>query len=669
MLTAICRTAVFRVRPLRLAAAIGLAAFCIVASHAAPSQIPVGDFVRRGLFSDPSLSPDGKHLVVKQRVQKDGRDVTLIVVYDLADMKIVSTVRLPVFQEPAGYVWITNGRLAVTVAQEFGSLEKPQLTGEVLAMDMDGQRQQYLYGYKPGQRGMYVKAADPGWASINHVPADLNGHLLLTEFKYGDGERATFLYDVDAVTAKRHAVADIAKPNFDFLVQEDGTARFAYGVGEDTDLSVLKYDDATRQWQELPGTDKANLFPLAMSPGNRDFIAGVAKQQGPRALVRQSLADGERTILAEDKVGDIDVIEWGPRHQVPIAAATGVGIPKPRYLDEKLPEARLHRLLSSQFPGSYVHFINFSQDGGKLLFSVESDRDPGTFYLLDRLANKATFLFAEMPWIDPARMAERRPIHFATRDGVELHGYLTMPSERGDGKPPLILLPHGGPHGVTDDWFFDSDAQFLASRGYAVLQVNYRGSGGRGSAFRVAGYRQWGGRIQDDLIDGVRWVVAQGAVDDSRICAYGGSFGAYSAMMTAIREPGLFKCAVGYAGVYDLALMYGNDEVAESKQYFKSLVRVLGQDPVELAANSPARLADKLTVPVLLVHGSEDTRTPPNQAKAMRDALRKVGRPPEWLYVDGEGHGFYSEKNRQAFYEKLEAFLANHLAKRGDVQR
>ena len=647
------------------AAAAGLAALAFVAAdtHAAPPQVPVSDFVRRGLFSDPSLSPDGNHLVVKQRIQKDDRDVTLIVVYRLADMKMISTVRLPVFEEPAGYAWVTNTRLAVTVAREFGSLERPQLTGEVLAMDIDGQRQQYLYGYKPGQLGTRVKLSDDGWASINHVPGELNGRVFLTEKEYGDGKKSTLLFDVDALTAKRHLIADIPKPNFDFLVQTDGTPRFAYGWEEDSKFYVFKYDDGTRLWQEFSAADKASVFPLAVSPDSRQVIAHVAIQRGPRALVRQTLADGARTTLAEDKVGDIDLIEWGPRNRFAFAATTLVGMPRLRYFDEQRSEAQLHKQLSSQFAGSYVHFINFSQDGGKLLFSVQSDRDPGSFYLLDRSANKATFLFAAMPWIDPARMAERRPVQFKARDGTELHGYLTMPAQRVEGKVPLILLPHGGPHGVADDWFFDSDAQFLATRGYAVLQVNYRGSDGRGRAFETDGYRQWGGRIQDDLIDGVRWVVAQGAVDEGRICAYGGSFGAYSAMMTAIREPGLIKCAVGYAGAYDLALMYRNDEVAGSKKYFNYLVRAIGQDPTELANNSPARLADKLTVPVLLVHGSEDMRTPPNQAEAMRDALKKAGRPPEWLFVQGEGHGFYSEKNRQAFYESLEAFLAKHLAK------
>jgi dipeptidyl aminopeptidase/acylaminoacyl peptidase len=169
--------------------------------------------------------------------------------------------------------------------------------------------------------------------------------------------------------------------------------------------------------------------------------------------------------------------------------------------------------------------------------------------------------------------------------------------------------------------------------------------------------------VQEDLIDGVRWLVARGTVDGTRMCTFGGSFGAYAAMMTTIRAPGLFKCAVGYSGLYDLAQMYDADEAVESKKVFNYFVKAIGRDPNELASNSPTRLADKLTVPVLLVHGGKDRRTPPLQAKTMREALIKAGRPPEWMYVDGEGHGFYAQASRAAFYEKLESFLAKHLAK------
>lgn len=643
-------------------AIVGLASCAGATVHAAPPQVPIRAFVLRPQFSNPSLSPDGAHLVVTRLIQQDGRDVKVMVVYDLAQMKVLSTVRLPVFDEPENYYWVTPQRLTVEIAHETGSLDAPQLTGEILAMDLDGSHQEYLYGYKEvTRRGGRVMTPDKGWAWVNSIGS--GGHLLLTENLWGVKENNSQLYDVDSSAAHRRLVAEIAMKDFDFLVQCDGKPRFAFGTDKDAEPAVFEYDDDRREWRDLRGTARGDMAPLAMSPDNRDVFARVSTKRGPSSLVKLGMASGERTTLAEDPVGTIDAIEYGPFPETPFAAGTSVGRPKLTYFDAQRPEARLHQLLSAQFPESYVHFINFSRDGGKLLFSVASDRDPGAFYLFDRVTNKAMLLFPVSPWVDPSRMAERRPIRFTASDGLEIHGYLTLPPDTAGTKPPLVLLPHGGPHGVADAWGFDSDAQFLASRGYAVLQVNYRGSGGRGRGFQIAGYRLWGGRVQDDLIDGVRWLVAQGTVDATRMCAFGASFGAYAAMMTTIRSPGLFKCAVGYSGLYDLAQMYDEDRTVVNEKSFNYLVKVVGQDPIELANNSPTRLADKLTVPVLLAHGSKDTRTPPLQAKTMREALIKAGRPPEWMFVDGEGHGFYSEQSRTAFYEKLEAFLAKHLAK------
>ena len=258
-------------------------------------------------------------------------------------------------------------------------------------------------------------------------------------------------------------------------------------------------------------------------------------------------------------------------------------------------------------------------------------------------------------------MAERRPIAFKARDGLDLYGYMTVPKHAPGVKLPMVLLPHGGPHGPYDSWFFDRDAQFLASRGYAVLQVNFRGSGGRGVNFERSGYRQWGAKVQDDLIDGVKWAIGEGEVDGARVCAYGASFGAYSALMLAAREPALFKCAVGYAGIYDLKLLLTSDNAIRSKTTLNFMKKYVGQDQAELNRFSPALLASQITSPVLLVHGEKDKTAPFEHAEAMRAALVKVNRAPEWLVAPTEGHGFYDTRNITMFYEKLGAFLDKHI--------
>jgi dipeptidyl aminopeptidase/acylaminoacyl peptidase len=261
-------------------------------------------------------------------------------------------------------------------------------------------------------------------------------------------------------------------------------------------------------------------------------------------------------------------------------------------------------------------------------------------------------------------MAERRPIQYRARDGMTIEGFLTVPAHPAGTRLPLIVMPHGGPHFVRDNWYFDSDAQFLASRGYAVLQPNFRGSSGRGDKFKHAGYRQWGAAMMDDIVDGVKWAGSQPDVDMSRVCTFGGSFGGYAALMLTVREPAMFKCAVGFAGVYDLARIYDEKRVHGHEAAEAFYRKTIGEDKGELARFSPARQADKIKVPVLLIHGEKDEVAPIEQFDVMNEALTKAGHPPETMRVAKESHGFFDEDNQAAMLQRLETFFAKYLGQK-----
>ena len=225
----------------------------------------------------------------------------------------------------------------------------------------------------------------------------------------------------------------------------------------------------------------------------------------------------------------------------------------------------------------------------------------------------------------------------------------------------MVVLPHGGPHGIYDNWGYDSDAQFLASRGYGVLQVNYRGSGGRGRDFIESGYEEWGGKMQDDVADGVKWAIDSKLADANRICTYGASYGGYAALMQPIRYPGMYKCAIGYVGVYDLEVMKTEGDIKDRASGRRYLDRVLGTDEAKLKAWSPAQNVDKIKVPVFLVQGSVDKRVPMEQFNALKDAFKTAGTPIETMVVQGEGHGFYKPENRAELYRRMEAFLSKYI--------
>jgi dienelactone hydrolase len=633
---------------------------CAGSSLAADKLIPIEHFVHEDDYAQPRLSPDGKYLALTVRVPLNKRFVPTIVVYSLPDMKQQGAVRMPVYEIPDKYYWVTNTRLLVTKAKELGSREQPVLTGEIFAMDYNGENQEYIYGYNEGLKGNSKFGDSRGSGTVSGIPKSRNGRFYMTTSLW-DAER-TMMYEVDSKNAKRKLIASIPISDAKFVLQNNGKPRFATGADKDGLYSLYKFDDTKDDWIRLSREAfDGHLVPIAFNEDDTEFYGFYSRRGEPPALVRINAQTGVRTVIVANKVSEIDIVQKTVNSELPFAVASHLGIPTMHYLDSERPEAKLHQTLSSKFPSNSVHFINYTDDGNTLLFSVSSDREPGAYFIYDKLNNRAYPLFASRQLIEPEQMSERRPIRFTNRDGIKLDGYLTIPKMQDRAKKmPMILLPHGGPHGPYDKWFYDNDAQFLASRGYSVLQVNFRGSGGKGNAFQALGWRKWGAEIQNDLIDGVQWAIKEANVDAKRICTYGASFGGYSALMLAAREPEMFQCAIGYVGVYDLNLMLTSNEANNSK--FKSVMtRYIGTDKTELDQFSPAKQAAKIKIPVMLVHGMEDKRATFNHAEAMRDALIKEGRPPEWMAVPGEGHGFYNTENVQEFYTRMERFLAKHL--------
>lgn len=639
-------------------------AACFSPVHAADTLIPIDAFTEPLQFSQPRLSPDGKHIAVNVRIKRGDRIIPTMTVYSLPDLSVLSTIAMPGYEIPIDFTWLTNARLVVAKGLEVGLRERPIRTGEVVAVNLDGTRPEYLYGYKgfkQSSRGDRY-GDDRGSGNLSHIPLARDGHVFLGTHLWSGSH--SILYDINSTNGTRKLVADIPMKDMRFLLQRDARPRFSYGQDDENHPVLLRRDDSSGEWREVDRkTLGASYRPFAFTADDSAVYAWQSERGGPSALVREDMQSGKRTVIAQDPLGSIEMVEFSAWPQIPFAVSSSTGIPKARYLDPTAPDAVLHKALSGQFPDAYVHFINFTDDGQKLLFGVQSDRDPGSFYVFDKKTGKAALIFSNMPMIDPDLMAERQPVTFTARDGLTITGYLTVPKNPGKKKLPMVLLPHGGPFGIYDDWFFDSDSQFLASRGYAVLQVNFRGSGERGIGFQEAGYREWGGKILNDLADGVRWATARPDIDPARVCVYGASFGGYAALMLPVREPAMFKCSVGYAGRYTLASKYDQQGIKGDTRGTNFLIKTMGNDSAMLAANSPSRLADQIKLPVLLVHGGKDKTTNLDQAEEMRDALIKAGRPPEWFLVDREGHGFYDSEHQKEFYQRLEAFLDKHIGK------
>jgi dipeptidyl aminopeptidase/acylaminoacyl peptidase len=311
------------------------------------------------------------------------------------------------------------------------------------------------------------------------------------------------------------------------------------------------------------------------------------------------------------------------------------------------------------YPGQGVELVSWSDDHRKMVVRVDSPTDGAAYAVVDLNTREARWLGGEYDKLSPADIAPVKPVHFKAADGLELSGYLTIPRGARAKSLPLVVFPHGGP-AARDQLGFDWWAQAMASRGYAVLQVNFRGSDGYGWKFLSAGFGEWGRKMQTDLSDGVRYLANQGMIDPKRVCIVGASYGGYAALAGAALDPGVYSCAVSYAGVSDMrrfnSWVASHDGFAAQRYFLRFLGAESMKDP-SLAQVSPASHIDKIAIPVLLIHGTDDTVVPLEQSRIMADALKAAGKPVQFVILDSTDHWLTNGDTRLAMLKATIAFL------------
>jgi dienelactone hydrolase len=617
------------------------------------------DFARLPTYEQLELSPDGRYLAVTVHL----RGQISLGVLDIENMKPVSGLTFTRGDSIAGVHWATSRRLLVEMATEYGPLDSPMRTGEIFAMDVDGKNREMLYGYRSrvvseGTHLVGGRVSQHRFAVIEDTLPDQDFSLVSLHDQAGS---YSGLYRMDVVSG---AVVPAARPPMryphQYFADRQGHPRLVMGEEDKSGALVNFYRDSNEEWKPVPiAGQRVQALQVAADGGLAWF--DVEETSGRECLVGWNTRAPElpaQPLHCEDRpiLGQVFYTASRQPYAVEIGDQGTLAL-----IEQKSAESIVLASLRAQFAPQEVRPISASADHGKLLYRVSSDRNSGELYLYDFAKKKAAYVDAFQAWLDPEQMAEQKRFTYKARDGLLIHALLTIPHGKVAKNLPLVVHPHGGPIGIHDRWGFDSDAQFLASRGYAVLQVNYRGSSGQGEAFEKAGYREWGGKMIDDITDGVKQVIADGTVDKTRICIFGASYGGYASLMSAVREPDLYRCAVGYAGVYDLPLLKAESDVSEQKIGRDFLNETMGTDPAFLKAQSPISRLDQLKAAVMIVHGEEDIRAPLSQAKSLRKALDSREIPYQWLVKSGEGHGFFNEDNRTELYEKLAAFLDQNI--------
>lgn len=633
-----------------------------VGAGSAQAQVDLEPFLRKDDVVDLKLSPTGEFLAATVPME----DKAVLTVMRRSDNKAVGSFALGKNSYVSDYTWISDKRLLIGVAEKFGALDKPIATGELFAMNADGTAAELLVGLRvasngPGTRIQPKKVEKVAAFLAGTVPGD-ERNVVVTVWPFNSSDPFTRAELLDVYSGRRRPVTSTPVRRAMFHTDPQGNVRFALGADIDN-ASKLYYRDAKGgEWRLLNDQNLSHRVeqPLGFSADGRVAYLQVEQASGSDVVEAWNVDSGERKVVARDAVTDPYQVIYRNDTNIPVGVFVTGDKPRTLFFDDASPEARMYRSLEAVFPGQAVFVTSSTRDGRLALVETYSDRNPGDFYLFDAVAKKADRIFSRRAWFDPQKSAAAQPISLTARDGQVLHGFLTLPVGGDRKKLATVVMPHGGPFGEFDTWEFNDEAQMLAQAGYAVLQINYRGSGNYGRAFHHAGAKQWGGTMQDDVTDATRWAIQQGIADAGRICLYGASYGAYASLMGVAKEPSLYRCAAGYVGVYDLPMMYvkGDTQTRESGETF--LREWVGPRDA-LAAVSPVNLADKIKVPVFLAAGGEDQRAPIEHSKKMEAALRKAGVPVETLYVSSEGHGFYTEAHRREYYTRLLAFLSRSL--------
>jgi dipeptidyl aminopeptidase/acylaminoacyl peptidase len=621
------------------------------------AEVPLEEFTKLPLYGELKISPTGEYLAATVR-DDDGESSLLIMHTDGSAV----TARVTGFRDYFidNFFWANDERIVASLGRQYGTLDTPLATREIVAVNWDGKRMEWLFG-----RGKEPNVTfDRTYRAANLLNRldDDDKHILVAVNDYAKPNSTfTEVYKLNIYSGRMSKVTRAPARGAQVVTDNNGVVRLAISVDPDNKNATVIHRYHRKRWEPL-GTyhsKEGTVTPVAFAPDNEVLYMLDNRETGTASLYTFNTASEETELLYTHDVVDVSRVEFAPDGQL-LGVYTEPDYPEFTLLNKRHALGTALSSVRKKLNGYRVRPTSMTKGGKLAIIAANSDRLPGMYFLLNVETGELSRIVSVLSGIDAARMRPMEPYQLKVRDGTEMYAYLTRPDDS-DGPFPTVVLPHGGPHGVRDYWVFNPEVQMLASRGYAVLQVNFRGSGGYGRDFLYNGYGKWGTVMQDDLTDATLWAIDAGITDRDRVCIYGGSYGGYAAMMGVVREPDLYQCAIAYAGVYDLELMFEKGDIPTRDSGITFLKEAVGDDRDDLRSRSPLHNLDRLKAPVFIVHGGEDFRVDVEHAYRLKNGLDKLGKPYEWMLREKEGHGFYRPENRLALYQQMLAFLDKHI--------
>ena len=631
--------------------------------NVAGAPVPLEEFAKQRAYDAVQISPTGAYLAATAKDENgSGRLVTI----DLKTSEVLAVIHMPKREFISRFFWANDERVVGWVAVKFGTHDAPFATGQLVAMNADGTDKDWIYSGRSSSsvnRGVQATRSSRENVRLLNRLDDDEDHILLSGTRFNFSSQSyTEAFRLNIYNGHTKKVVTAPTRGARLLADSKGEVRVAVAVEASKDNAVVVHQRIDKQWKligEYPD-DGGALVPVAFHTDDRRIYMLDNRAMDTQGLYLYDLEEGNVTEIFHDAFVDINSVQVTPgRDPRLIGVFTEPDYPKYTVLDAGNSVAIWFAKLHQKFAGYRVRTSSVTEDGKVAIISVSSDTTPTNFFIYEVDKDALNPLLKVLPGIDPRQMRPMEIYKLEARDGTELMVHLTQPE--GKGPFPLIVHPHGGPHGPRDYWQYNPEVQMLASRGFAVLQVNFRGSGGYGRAFESAGYGQWGASMQDDLTDATLWAIGEGYTEPGKVCISGASYGGYASMMGAVREPELYACVVAYAGVYDLKLMFEKGDIPSQESGLVFLRKVIGENEEVLRQRSPVHNLDKVKAPVLIVHGKEDRRVDIEHAYRLRKGLEALGKPYEWLMKPKEGHGFYKPENQVEYFERILAFFDKYI--------
>lgn len=548
----------------------------------------------------------------------------------------------------AGYFWANNSRLLYL--KDSGGDENFKLFG----VNFDG-TQQICFTDFPGVRTQIIDDLE-----------DIPEYVII-----GLNKRNPQVFDayrLNIVTGEMEMIAENPGNIVGWMTDHEGKLRVASAMAADGISTQLLYRDSeTLPFKViLTSSFKDQLSPQFFTFDNKNLYVSTNLGRDKAVIAEFDPATGQEiNVLYENPDYDVEGLSYSRKRKV-LTAASYESYKRERHFFDDQTRTVFDRLALDL--GNYeIAITSYNKDENKFIVRTYSDRSLGAYYLYDLTTDKLEKIAEVSPWLNEEHMAQVFPVQYTSRDGLTIHGYLTLPkgfTPETANSLPVIINPHGGPW-ARDSWGFNPEIQFLANRGYAIFQMNFRGSTGYGKDFWMRSFKQWGLAMQDDITDGVNWLIGKGIADPTRIAIYGASYGGYATLQGIVKDPQLYAAAVDYVGVSNL-FTFMNTIPPYWKPFLEMMYEMVGnpgQDSLLLAQNSPALNADKIVTPLFIAQGANDPRVNKAESDQMVEALKARNIEVEYMVKDNEGHGFSNEENQFAFYEAMENFLSRHLKK------